>query len=216
MNRLSKYKEIDLSAYKSITVENINFINTEFENIKKNCIRASDILNCISVGITAAVNDRIPYSNTPILIQIVGALGVGKIIKHLPYTGIAMAGITWGISGNLAKAKAQGEAVEIKIETERMSNVLSGIKAVKNRVIEGESLLYALSGKLKKSLDKFQSIVGDDMELTEESAQELDNSVRLIKSIKQVIETDICNADGFLTKNSGIVFRKINKEIHYV
>jgi len=124
-----------------------------------------------------------------------------------------MAGITWGISGSLAKSKAQGEAVGIKVETERMSNVLSGLKAIKNRVVEGEALLYALSEKLKKSLNKFQSLTGETKELSEEAALELDISIQIIRSIKQVIETDICNADGFLTKNSGIVFQKIYKEI---
>ena len=124
-----------------------------------------------------------------------------------------MAGITWGISGSLAKSKAQGEAVGIKVETERMSNVLSGLKAIKNRVVEGEALLYAFSVKLKKSLDKFQSLTGETKELSEEAALELDISIQIIRSIKQVIEIDICNADGFLTKNSGIVFQKIYKEI---
>jgi hypothetical protein len=213
---LSKYKTIDLSAYKTITVETVRFINTELENLEKTCIQASDVLNCISNGINTAITDNILYKNTPALIEIVGAFGIGKTPKQLPaipYAGITIAGITWGISGSLAKTKAQEASMEVKIETERMACALDGLKAVINRVGEGETLLYSLSVKLKKSLGKLQSLAGENPELTEEAAKELDNSVRLVKSIKQVIETDVCNADGFLTKKSGIIFRKIEKEI---
>ena len=212
---LSKYKKIDLSTYKSISIENVRFINTELENLEKTCIQASDVLNCISVGIKTALTDNIPYHNTPALIQIVGLLGFGNILKYLPYAGITMAGVTWGISGSLAKSKAEGEAVCIKIEAQRMSGVLYGLKAIESRVDEGEALLYALSKKLKKALDKFKSLVGKSDELSEDATIELNASIQLIKSIKQVIETDICNAEGFLNRNCGIVFRKIEQEVNY-
>jgi hypothetical protein len=127
-----------------------------------------------------------------------------------------MAGINWGISGSLAKLRAQEESIEAQIETERMACVLDGLKAIDNRVTEGEDLLFALSKKLKKSLDIIQSLARNDGELSQEEAKEIDTSIQLVKSIKQIIETDICNADGFLTKKSGIIFRKIEKEIKYV
>jgi len=144
---------------------------------------------------------------------------VGKTtgqLPSIPYAGITMTGICWGISGSLAETKAREESIETKIETERMACVLDGLKAIANRVVEGENLLYALSGKLKKSLTALQSLAGNDTELSVEAAKELDASVQLVKSIKQVIETDICNANGFLTKKSGVVFRKIEKEIKNV
>jgi len=149
-------------------------------------------------------------------LQIIGASGIGKTLQAIPYAGITMMGVSWGINGNLAKTKAQGKAVEIKIETERMSNALSGIRAIEKRVDEGKALLYALAEKLKISLEKFQSLVGDAETLTEETAKELDVSVNLIKSIKQIIEIDICNADGYLTKHSGVIFRKIEQEVFNV
>jgi len=213
---LSKYKTIDLSAYKAISVENIRFINADLENLEKTCIQVSDVLNCISVGINTALNDHIPYKNTPVLIEILGKSGVSKTVNQLPaipYAGITMAGINWGISGNIAKTKAQGEAVEVEIEAEKMRGVLSGLKAIGNRIDEGEALLFALSKKLKKSLDKLQSLATDEKELSEAAAKELDTSVKLIKSLKQIIETDICNADGFLTKKSGVTFHKIEQEV---
>jgi hypothetical protein len=183
---LSKYRTIDLTAYKAVTVESVRFIGVELENLEKTCIQASDVLSCISAGINTALNDRIPYKNTPILIETAGAFGVGKTVSQLPsipYAGITMAGICWGINGSLAEAKAWEESMEAKIETERMACVLDGLKAVENRVVEGESLLYALSGKLKKSLTTLQSLTGDKKELSEEAAKELDVSVNLVKSI---------------------------------
>jgi hypothetical protein len=195
-------------------VETVRFISAELENLEKTCIHASDILNCISIGINTALNDNIPYKNTPVLI---GAFGLGKSFKGLPaipYAGITMAGINWGISGSHAKTKAEEESIEIKIETEKISGVLAGLKAIEKRVSEGETLLFALSAKLKKSLGALQSLAGNDNELSTEALKELDISVHLIKSIKQVIETDICNTDGFLTRRSGIIFRKIEKEVN--
>jgi len=183
--------------------------------MEKSCIKASDVLNCISVGISTAINDRIPYKDTPILIE-TGALGIGKSAEGLPsipYAGIAMAGISWGISGNLARARAQEESVETIIETERMADVLAALIAVERRVDEGEGLLFALSGKLKKSLDKLQAFTGENTVLSEEAAKELDTSVQLIKSLKQVIETDICDTNGYLVRKSGVIFRKIEQEV---
>jgi hypothetical protein len=219
VEKLSKYRKIDLSSYKSIAVENVRFINAELENLEKTCVQASDVLSCISIGISTAINDRVPYKNTPILIETVGAFGIGKNPKQLPaipYAGITMAGISWGISGNLAKSKAQEAAVEVKLETEKISGVLTGLKAIEKRVTECEVLLFALSGKLKKSLDKLQSLAGESIELSEEAAKEIDVSVQLIKSLKQVIETDICSANDFLTKKSGVIFSKIKQEVRNV
>ena len=216
MKVLSKYKSIDLSAYKTIEIDNIRFINAELSNLEKSCIQASDVLNCISVGIHTALNDCIPYKTMPVIIEIVGAFGTNKAITQLPaipYAGITMAGINWGISGNLAKLRAQESSVEIMIETERMACVLSGLRAIEKRVDEGESLLYALSAKLKASLEKLQSYPEEKEQLSDKILNELDISIRLIKSIKEIIETDICDAQGFLTKKSGVIFRKIGKEV---
>ena len=214
---LSAYKTIDLTAYKSVTIESIRFINAELENLEKSCIQASDVLNCISVGINTALHDNIPYKNTPILIETIGALGVEKSINglpNLPYAAMTMAGVTWAINGSIAKTKAEETSVETKIETQRMACVLSGLKAIENRVTEGERLLYALSGKLKTSIGVLQSLESKDNEFSEESAQAISTSINLIKSLKQLIETDICNTDGFLTNKSGIIFRKIKQEVY--
>lgn len=216
---LSKYKSIDLSAYKSVSIENIHFIHAELENLEKTCIKASDVLNCITAGISTAFSDRIPYNNTPVLVEITGALGVNRAAKtlpYIPYAGITMAGVCWGISGNIAKTKAQEESIETKIETERMLGIISGLRAIERRIDEGENLLFSLSKKLKYSLTVLQSLSENDSKLSDKALKEIDTSVWLIKSIKQVIETDICNANGFLTKKSGVIFRKIEKEINDV
>jgi hypothetical protein len=215
VKELSKYKSIDLSAYKAITVENVSFINAELDNLENACIQASDILNCISVGFNTALNDRIPYKNTPVLIEIVGASGVKSTaqLPAIPYAGITMAGISWGISGSLARTRAQEASLETKIETERMAGVLSGLRALGRRIDEGEALLYALSGKLRKSVDALKALTGGEGEISQAAAKEIDICVRFVKSLKEVIEADICNADGFLTKNSGVIFRKIQQEV---
>ena len=212
---LSKYKSIDLSAYKTITVDSIRFIGTELGNLEETCIQVSDILNCISIAVNTGLNDRIPYKDTPVILEIIGALGARKTFHGLPaipYAGITMAGVNWGIAGSQAKTKAEDES----IETERMSGVLSGLKAIENRIDEGEALLYSLSAKLNKSLIKLQELTCDNTELSEKASNELEICVNFIKSIKQVIETDICSADGFITRQSGVVFHKIEQEVQNV
>ncbi len=103
--------------------------------------------------------------------------------------------------------------MEAKIETERMAGVLSGLRAISRRIDEGEALLYALSGKLRKSVGALKTLASEEGEISQETAKELDICVSLVKSLKQVIEADICNAGGFLTKKSGVIFRKIEQEV---
>jgi len=207
VRELSKYRPIDLTAYRSVAVESVRFICAEPEDVGKTRIRASDVLGCVSVGVAAALNDRIPYKNTPVLIK-AGSL------PAIPYAGIAMAGVTWGISGSLAKARALEEAAETRIETERMARALSGLRAVENRVREGEELVYALAGKLRKSLGRLKSLAAETGgEIPEAAEKEIGVSMRLLKSLKRVIETDICDADGLLSKKSGVAFRKREREV---
>jgi len=205
-----------LTAYKAVSVESIRFINTEMKNLETARIRASDILGCVSAGVSAALSDSIPYKNTPALIRIAGALGAGKNARGMPaipYAGITMAGVNWGISGSLARGRALEASAEAGIETEKMARVLAGLKAIRKRAAEGEALLHTLSGKLRKSLDTLQSADRGGGALPETAAKEIDVSIRLVRSLKQIIETDICNAGGFLSRKSGVIFRKIKQEV---
>jgi hypothetical protein len=45
-----------------------------------------------------------------------------------------------------------------------------------------------------------------------ETMKLVDNSVSLIRALKQVIEVDICCGNGLLTPESGIMFYAVRKE----
>jgi len=187
---LAKYSTIDLTEYKSFDISNIRI--SAYDN-------------------TAFINSML-RKKTSILNEAICDIGLLKITKGLnsnPYAGILMTGITLGMNGHFVKTKAEEVSTGTKVKIERMVYVLSELKAIQKRITEGESLLYALSRKLKASLWTLQTLACKEDELSEEASKEIDISISLIKSIKRLIETEIFDTNGFLSEKSAAIFRKI-------
>jgi hypothetical protein len=211
---LSCFKDIGLTSFRDIQVEHISFLNTEIALLETSCIKASDVLSCLSAGVNTAVNDRIPYKDTPPFIQSIGALGIkavpGNGLPAIPYAAIAMAGISWGVSGNAAKSAAEADALSLDREKEKMKSVLAGFKTLLDRITEGESLIAMLTGKLKAVLETLEKPDKETIQTT--GAASIETAIALTRALKQVIETDICAGNGMLNPQSGVVFHKIRKE----
>jgi hypothetical protein len=221
VDALSHFKIIDLSSFKDIQVERVSFIKQELDLLEKSSIKASDVLSCLSVGINTAVHDRIPYKDTPPLFRSLGAFINPKtsfILPNIPYAAITMAGLSWGISGDAAKTCAKMTAADIAHETEKMRPVLTECKALINRITEGRTLITTVTGKLRtvlKPLQETPPVSGET--LSDSLAENIETAISLTKALKQVIEVDIVNGNGLLTKESGVVFQKIAKEhLNYV
>jgi hypothetical protein len=212
---LLQFKTIDLSPFRNIQVEHITFLKNNLDTMEMSCIRASDMLSCLSVGINTAVNDRIPYKETPPLLQTIGAFGIKTqptvSLPYIPYAAITMAGISWGLSGNIAKVQAETNAVAVSRETKKMKSVLPGFNALLERISEGENLIIALTGKLRKVLAGLQPL-SENRKATTVIAGQIETTITLTKALKQVIETDICTGNGLLTSESGVLFHKIQEE----
>jgi hypothetical protein len=208
---LSRFKNIGLSSFRDMQVEHISFLKDEIALLETSCIKASDVLSCLSVGINTAVNDRMPYKDTPPLVQSVGAFGIKEIpgngLPNIPYAAIALAGISWGLSGNAAKSAAEADAVLLDREKEKLKAVLAGFRAMGDRITEGESLIAMLTGKLKTVLEKLTQPEKETVQTAD-----IEAAIALTRALKQVIETDICTGNGMINAQSGVVFHKIRKE----
>jgi hypothetical protein len=211
---LSRFKDIDLSSFRDMQVEHITFLKDEITLLETSCIKASDVLSCLAVGVNTAVNDRIPYKDTPPLVQSVGAFGIKEVpgngLPNIPYAAIALAGISWGLSGNAAKSAAEADAMLLDQEKEKMKAVLAGFRAMGDRVTEGESLIATLSEKLKAVLETLTQPEKETVKTA--CAATIEAAIALTRALKQVIETDICTGNGMINAQSGVVFHKIRKE----
>jgi hypothetical protein len=214
---LSRFKTIDLSSFRDMEVEHIAFLKDDAALLETSCVRASDVLSCLSIGVNTAVNDRIPYKDTPPILRTIGSFGMngfpGNGLPCIPYAAIALAGVSWGLSGSAAKSAAETDAASLSRETEKMQSVLAGLRAAVDRIDEGESLITALAGKLKKVLETLGTF-GKPENQTVSAAMKvhLETAVSLTRALKQVIETDICTGNGMLNAQSGVIFHKIRKE----
>jgi hypothetical protein len=211
---LSRFKTISLSPFTDMRVEHIAFLKNDLAPLEMSCVKAGDVLSCLSIGVNTAVNDRFPYKDTPPVIQTIGAFGMksfpGNGLPRIPYAAIAMAGVSWGISGSTAKSAAEADAASLSGETEKMKTVLAGFKAVAGRIAEGESLIMTLAGKLNAVLETLGSSEKEPVHPS--VVLRVEAAVSLTRALKQVIETDVCVGNGMLNAQSGVIFRKIKKE----
>jgi hypothetical protein len=214
---LSRFKTVDLSSFRDIQVEHVAFLKNDVAPLETSCVKAGDVLSCLSIGVNTAVNDRIPYKDTPPLIPSIGAFGMknfpGSGLPCIPYAAIALAGISWGISGGTAKSAAEAGAAALSGETEKLKTVLAGFRAVLGRIAEGESLIRTLTGKLETALETLGTCGKPEKNAVSEAAAfHIETAIALTRALKQVIETDVCTGNGMVNAQSGVVFRKIKKE----
>jgi hypothetical protein len=214
---LSRFKKIGLSSFSDIQVEHIAFLKNDLALLETRCVKAGDVLSALSIGVNAAVNDRCSCKDLPPIIPAIGTFGIkefpGNGLPHIPYAAIALAGISWGLSGNAAKSAAEADAALLSRETEKMESVLAGFKALVDRIAEGESLIATLTGKLKNVLETLATFgMPGKQPLPASIAVRLEAAVSLTRALKRVIETDICAGNGLVNAQSGVVFHKIRKE----
>jgi hypothetical protein len=210
---LSAFKPISLSAFRDIQVERISFFQHDPGPAKKPSGKAGNALSCLSAGLITAANDRIPYKGTPPILKAAGIFGVNPVsgLPAIPYSAIAVAGLSWGISGSAAKAQAGNAALYAGRAIGRMEQTLSGFDALLERIGEGESLVNALAKKLRDALSVLPDAPGGP-----ETAAAVESAVALARALKEIIETDICTGGGLPNAESGVVFQKIRKEYAHV
>jgi hypothetical protein len=128
-----------------------------------------------------------------------------------------MAGLSWGISGATAKTQAHMTAAQLSCKTEKLKSVLVGYTTLLGRIGEGEHLIASLTEKLLMILSSLNSapMLPQD-ETSPETTAFIETAISLVRALKQVIETDVCDGNGFLIAKSGVVFNKIKKEYAHV
>jgi hypothetical protein len=205
---ISRFLKIDLTSFKDLKIDNIRFLKDGPESLKERCVRASDVLSALAAGISAAVFDRFPYKETPPLIP-----GTGKGLPAIPYSAIALSGISWGISGGAAKSRSMQSAAEADIEIEKLTALASGFEAVMAQIDEGERIIASLSEKLKRAVSELDKIeIKNESALSQTELVKIDTALSLTKALKEVIETPVTSIDGTLSEYSGLVFEKVKQE----
>jgi hypothetical protein len=207
---LSNFITVDLSSFKDIQVERIKLFFTELSGLKESVIKASDVLSCLSAGVSAAAHDRFPYKDTPPLFQTIGAFGLKPPpggLPNVPCASITMAGLSWGLSGNAAKTQAEANAAYAASETEKLKQLEPGFNTVLERIAEGENLIAALTEKLCFVLAELKLLTE-----TDETGRRIENAVSLTRALKQIIEVDVCGRNGLLNPQSGVLFYAVRKE----
>jgi hypothetical protein len=208
---LSNFITVDLSSFKDIQVERIRLFTNEIIGLKESVVKASDVLSCLSTGVNTAVNDRFPYKDTPPLFQTIGAFGLNRVpfngLPPIPYAAITMAGLAWGMSGNAAKTQAGANAVYASSETEKLKQLEPGFDALLERIAEGGTLIAALTEKLRLVLAELKLLPESP-----ETPKRVENAVSLTRALKQIIEVDVCDRNGLLTPQSGVLFYAVRKE----
>jgi hypothetical protein len=208
---LSNFIAVDLSSFKDIQVERVKLFINEVAGLKESVVKASDVLSCLSAGINAAARDRFPYKDTPPIFQTIGAFGLKPLpaggLPAIPYAAITMAGLTWGVSGSAAKTQAEANAAYAAGEIEKLKQLEPGFDALLERIAEGENLIDALTGRLRFALAALKLLPESP-----ETPKRVENAVTLTRALKQVIEVDVCDRNGLLTPQSGVLFRAVRKE----
>ncbi|WP_010253565.1 hypothetical protein [Treponema primitia] len=211
---LSRFKTINLSSFKDIQVDTVRFLKTELETLETSCVKASDVLSSLSAGINAAVYDKYNYKDTPPLIETMGGFGIKGLpqieLPNIPYSAITMAGLSWGINGNVALTRSEASAADISAATERLKPALAGFKVIAKRISEAETLIASLSEKLAVAIEELSKTDGEH--ITAIDAMGIETTISLTKALKQIIEVDIVSGNSLCNSESGILFKRIWKE----
>jgi hypothetical protein len=88
-----------------------------------------------------------------------------------------------------------------------MKQLEPGFDAVLERIAEGEKLIEALTGKLRLALAGLKPPPDSP-----ETPGRIENAVALARALKELIEVDLCDRNGLLTPQSGVLFYAVRKE----
>jgi len=181
---LSRFKNVYLSDYYENKPLFVDFMRREIKDIEKSGIKASDVFSCLSAGINSA-----------------------------PYTTVMSAGLNWGISGSRELTNAEASAADLNRETEKMKTVLANIKCFINRLNEGKQLITVLSSKLEPLLVQLeQETVNKKGLIPLETINKIEVAISLTRTLKRIIDVDVCVENGKLTKEAGVLFHTLTEE----
>lgn len=201
VNILIEYKNVHLSKLKNGTAGKVQYLNKDMRDFFDVYYKDTDRISMLSKKLNSGVNKI----NASLDLQRLGAFGMsGSMLNNS--ISLLTQSISFAVGGSRAKDKAQKVASAVRIERERMEETITLCRNLRKRIAEGSSVLNRLSNDMTHVME-------DLAQDQESSAQEssIEKLLLLSKTMKRVIDIDICTTEGVLLEKAGLLYTEVNK-----
>ncbi|MBP7480768.1 MAG: hypothetical protein KA785_10010 [Spirochaetaceae bacterium] len=201
VNILIEYKNVHLSKLKNGTAGKVQYLNKDMRDFFDVYNKDTDRISMLSKKLNSGVNKI----NASLDLQRLGAFGMsGSMLNNS--ISLLTQSISFAVGGSRAKDKAQKVASAVRIERERMEETITLCRNLRKRIAEGSSVLNRLSNDMTHVME-------DLAQDQESSAQEssIEKLLLLSKTMKRVIDIDICTTEGVLLEKAGLLYTEVNK-----
>lgn len=201
VNILIEYKNVHLSKLKNGTAGKVQYLNKDMRDFFDVYYKDTDRISMLSKNLNSGINKI----NASLDLQRLGAFGMsGSMLNNS--ISLLTQSISFAVGGSRAKDKAQKVASAVRIERERMEETITLCRNLRKRIAEGSSVLNRLSNDMTHVME-------DLAQDQESSAQEssIEKLLLLSKTMKRVIDIDICTTEGVLLEKAGLLYTEVNK-----
>ena len=201
VNILIEFKNVHLSKLKNGTAGKVQYLNKDMRDFFDVYNKDTDRISMLSKKLNSGVNKI----NASLDLQRLGAFGMsGSMLNNS--ISLLTQSISFAVGGSRAKDKAQKVASAVRIERERMEETITLCRNLRKRIAEGSSVLNRLSNDMTHVME-------DLAQDQESSAQEssIEKLLLLSKTMKKVIDIDICTTEGVLLEKAGLLYTEVNK-----
>jgi hypothetical protein len=201
VNILIEFKNVHLSKLKNGTAGKVQYLNKDMRDFFDVYYKDTDRISMLSKNLNRGINKI----NASLDLQRLGAFGMsGSMLNNS--ISLLTQSISFAVGGSRAKDKAQKVASAVRIERERMEETITLCRNLRKRIAEGSSVLNRLSNDMTHVME-------DLAQDQESSAQEssIEKLLLLSKTMKRVIDIDICTTEGVLLEKAGLLYTEVNK-----
>jgi len=201
VNILIEFKNVHLSKLKNGTAGKVQYLNKDMRDFFDVYNKDTDRISMLSKKLNSGVNKI--YASLDL--QRLGAFGMsGSMLNNS--ISLLTQSISFAVGGSRAKDKAQKVSSAVRIERERMEETITLCRNLRKRIAEGSSVLNRLSNDMTHVME-------DLAQDQESSAQEssIEKLLLLSKTMKKVIDIDICTTEGVLLEKAGLLYTAVNK-----
>lgn len=201
VNILIEFKNVHLSKLKNGTAGKVQYLNKDMRDFFDVYNKDTDRISMLSKNLNRGINKI----NASLDLQRLGAFGMsGSMLNNS--ISLLTQSISFAVGGSRAKDKAQKVASAVRIERERMEETITLCRNLRKRIAEGSSVLNRLSNDMTHVME-------DLAQDQESSAQEssIEKLLLLSKTMKKVIDIDICTTEGVLLEKAGLLYTEVNK-----
>lgn len=201
VNILIEYKNVHLSKLKNGTAGKVQYLNKDIRDFFDVYNKDTDRISMLSKNLNSGINKI----NASLDLQRLGAFGMsGSMLNNS--ISLLTQSISFAVGGSRAKDKAQKVASAVRIERERMEETITLCRNLRKRIAEGSSVLNRLSNDMTHVME---DLAQDQESSAHESS--IEKLLLLSKTMKRVIDIDICTTEGVLLEKAGLLYTEVNK-----